>query len=70
MDVSAARGMAHKVGVAKMRIVEVRTLWLQSKVKQKKISVHAVAGERNVADIGTKGLSADRLRHLAEEMGL
>eukprot|EP00975_Prorocentrum_lima_P058195 12211844-Prorocentrum_lima.AAC.1 len=54
MDASAARGMAHKVGVAKMRTVEVRTLWLQRKVKQKKISVHAVAGERNVADIGTK----------------
>eukprot|EP00975_Prorocentrum_lima_P035579 7479160-Prorocentrum_lima.AAC.1 len=31
MDASAARGMAHKVGVAKMRTVEVRTLWLQSK---------------------------------------
>eukprot|EP00975_Prorocentrum_lima_P047061 9840051-Prorocentrum_lima.AAC.1 len=48
----------------------VRTLWLQNKVKQKKISVHAVAGERNVADIGTKGLSAERLKQLSEAMGL
>ena len=70
LDSSAARGMAQKVGVAKMRTVELRTLWLQSKVKKRLVSVHAVPGTKNVADIGTKGLSAERLTLLAVHAGL
>ena len=70
LDSSAARGMACKIGIGRMRTVEVRTLWLQEKVKRKLITINCVKGEQNVADIGTKGLSADRLLLLARHCGL
>ena len=70
MDSSAARGMAAKIGIGKMRTVEIRTLWLQEKVRKKALAVFRVRGEQNVADIGTTGLSAERLALLSMHVGL
>ena len=70
MDSSAARGMAAKIGIGKMRTVEIRTLWLQDKVKRKILKVFRVKGEENVADVGAKGLSAERLAMLSTHVGL
>jgi len=39
-------------------------VWLQQKVKEKKLSITAIPAELNPADVGTKSLSKARLTGL------
>ena len=45
-------------------------MWAQQLVEDGQLDVKAVAGEHNVADIGTKILPASRLRNLKEKLGV
>ena len=49
--------------------MEVRTLWLHAKVREKKIYVIKQDGEINTADIGTKALAAGRFAELRQGLG-
>ena len=69
-DSSAARAVLWRSGVGKIRHLEVKTLWAQQLVEDGQLDVKAVAGEHNVADIGTKILPASRLRYLKEKLGV
>ena len=60
-DSSAAKGIASRRGLGKVRHIELCELWLQSQVAQGKISVHKVAGQDNFADSLTKHSSSDRI---------
>ena len=53
-DSSAAKSMASRSGVGKVRHMEVKWLWLQEKVKAGKIKMRKVAGEVNPANVLTK----------------
>ena len=57
-DSTGAKGIAAKRGAGGVRHIETRTLWLQSAVERKLITLHKVPGEINPADIGTKILTA------------
>jgi len=70
MDSSGARGIAGRQGVGKVRTLELRTLWLQGKVKEGLVKIGSVRGENNVADIGTKVLSAAKLAYHGRQAGL
>ena len=58
--------MMNRRGVGKLRHLEVKTLWIQSKVNSKLITMQSVPGESSPADLGTKALSGDRVTYLKE----
>ena len=64
LDATAARSICHRLGVGKVRHMQVLTLWLQHKVAEKEIRVHEVAGVDNVGDLGTKLVTAAVLEKL------
>jgi hypothetical protein len=64
LDATAARAICHRLGVGKVRHMQVRTLWLQGLVAAKEIRVHKVAGVDNVGDLGTKFVNAAALEKL------
>ena len=55
-DASAAKGIATRRGLGKVRHIEVNQLWLQEKVNNGEIQVMKVKGEGNLADGLTKAL--------------
>ncbi|CAK0831086.1 unnamed protein product, partial [Prorocentrum cordatum] len=69
IDSSAGKAVCHRVGVGRIRHLEVRTLWLQAKVRDKKLVVIKRAGETNLADAGTKALTSQRFHWLRAQLG-
>jgi hypothetical protein len=57
-DSSAAKGIASRRGLGKVRHIEVNQLWLQDQVLSGKITLTKIAGTDNCADILTKHASA------------
>ena len=57
-DSSAAKGIASRKGIGKVRHIEVNQLWLQDKVSSGTITLTKVVGTENHADILTKHASA------------
>ncbi len=65
-DSSAARAFAARRGLGRMRHVETRLLWLQSKIADRAVLLERVAGSENPADLLTKYLSeAEVVEHLS-----
>ena len=57
LDSTAAKGIAQRRGVGKIRHLAVQTLWLQEVVQKKGVDIFKVAGGENPADLGTKHLA-------------
>jgi hypothetical protein len=55
-DASAAKGIASKRGLGKIRHIEINQVWLQEKVGAGDRQVMKVNGEVNIADALTKAL--------------
>ena len=65
-DASAAKGIANRRGLGKVRHMEVSQLWVQEKVSSGRIAIVKVKGENNIADALTKHVDHDSIgRHLA-----
>ena len=58
IDSTAAKGIIERVGLHKVRHLDVDMLWLQSQTAKEAMSVHKVGGEENVADLMTKNLNS------------
>ena len=56
-DASAALGVAQRLGIGKIRHIEVNQLWLQEKVYEGDIIVEKVSTDENLADALTKPLT-------------
>ena len=69
-DSSAARGIAMRRGVGKVRHLEVRTLWLQDQVDRGIVMINKVCGQNNPADVCTKYLDGRRLQEFLEQLPL
>ena len=69
-DSSAAKSIAQRVGVGRIRHLEVKVLWVQEQVKKKAMVVVKEPGDSNVADLGTKALAAARFEMLRDCFGL
>ena len=54
-DSAAARGIANRVGLGKIRHLDTRLLWLQELVRDGRVRVRRVRGDSNPADHLTKG---------------
>jgi hypothetical protein len=64
-DSSAAIGICSRQGLGKLRHLDTHTLWVQQAVRQKRIDLRKIAGERNPADIFTKhSLTREKLGSL------
>ena len=69
-DSSAAKGIASRRGVGKVKHLETRTLWIQEHVGSGSIQLRKVCGQFNVADIATKYLSSGRVSELLKQLPL
>lgn len=70
LDSSAAQGVLWRSCVGKIRHLEVKTRWVQRLVSDGKVTVKAVPGAQNVADIGTRILTHDRIEDLKNNIGI
>ena len=61
-DASAAKGIASRKGLGKVRHIEVNQLWLQDKVASGGLDVVKVQGSENIADALTKYVTASEVR--------
>ena len=68
-DASAAIGIASRLGVGKVRHIEVNQLWLQEKVYYGKIELIKVKTEENLADVFTKAVDSISLNWHIESVG-
>ena len=68
-DASAAKGIANRTGLGKMRHLEVTQLWLQDKVRNGDIAVQKVDGKINRADAGTKHVTREELERTLRWLG-
>jgi len=67
-DSSAAIGICTRQGLGKLRRLDTHTLWVQQAVRQKRIDLRKVLGEKNPADIFTKhSLTRERLSKLVSQ---
>ena len=66
-DSSAAKGIASRAGLGKVRHIEVAQLWVQEKVRNGEITLEKVDGKVNLADCLTKYLDKEGVEwHLRE----
>ena len=64
-DASAAIGIVQRVGVGKVRHIDVGMLWVQQKQRDGEIEVQKVGTKTNPADVFTKHVPAEVVwRHL------
>ena len=68
VDSSAAIGVIGRIGLGKLRHIEVQDLWLQHATRSGKIAVRNVKGEHNDADLGTKPLTFEAIRVIMDRM--
>ena len=68
-DASAAKGIAARTVLGKIRHIEVHQLWLQEKVNNGIIEVMKVKGDTNLADAMTKLLDGVNIRKHIELIG-
>ena len=67
-DSSAAKGIATRRGVGKVKHLETRTLWVQEHVARGTVRMKKIPGTENPADLLTKFLSAPKLEHLVKSL--
>ena len=69
-DSSAARSVARRRGIGgRLRHLQTRHLWLQSRVAPGHLKLDVVAGEHNPADTLTKPLPGRKIREWSEHVG-
>ena len=61
-DASAARGIACRKGLGKVRHIEVNQLWIRDRVANGDIEVTKINGKENIADIFTTHVNAEDIR--------
>ena len=66
----AARGIAQRVGLEKVKALAVKTLWLQEVVRDRGLQIKTIASKGNKADLGTKVLPVARLNTLRRACGV
>ena len=64
-DANAALGISHRVGLGKTRHIDVRYLWIQGEVRDRKVNILKIDTHTNPADMMTKDVDSMKLfKHL------
>ena len=61
-DSTAAKGIANRTGLGKVRHIEVAQLWVQEKVKDREVVICRMKGTDNLADALTKYVGPEELK--------
>ena len=69
-DSSAARGICTRMGSGKVRLLSIKELWIQESYRKKEFQLVSVDTLLNLADIGTKAHTSERLTSLLRQMPL
>ena len=69
VDSEVAKSIVSRLGLGKVRHMEVKYLWAQEAHKRKRFEVRKIAGHRNPADINTKPKSAAEMSSKLEFVG-
>lgn len=69
IDSSAAKSMASRIGLGRVRHLEVRYLWIQETVKKGRIQLNKIDGKLNPADIMTKPKAAKEMGEQLQRLG-
>ena len=69
MDSTTGMAIGSRVGLGKLKHVDVRFLWVQHKVKDKSIELVKVHTSKNYSDIMTKPVTSELLRQVMLDMG-
>lgn len=69
VDSTSAKAIVARIGLGKVRHMEVKYLWAQQAFKEGRFEVRKISGLVNPADIGTKPLSAADMKTLIEKVG-
>ena len=69
-DSAANNAMTHRLGVGRVRHLEVKVLWLQQMVYKGLLTMTWQAGKDNNSDLGTKVLTKSRFQDLVHKCGL
>ena len=69
-DSSSARQLACRQGSGRVRHLSGKILWVQEKTQDGSVALRQVGTSENLADIGTKCLTRQRLLYLMHETGL
>ena len=69
-DASAAKGIASRKGLGKVRHIDVSQLWLQDKVSKGEILIEKVSMHVNLADAMTKHVDSGKLNSHMNAVGL
>ena len=64
VDSSAAKSIASRTGLIKLRHLEIKLVWLQECVRRGKVVLSKVRGDINPADVLTKPKSLEDMRQL------
>ena len=67
VDATAGRGVALRRGAGRIRHIATPTLWVPKLTQDGKIKVTKVSGPSNPADMGTKHLSKESIKHCLEK---
>ena len=66
-DSVAARGVAQRAGLGKVKALALKSLWLQVDVRERGLQIKSIASKGNKADLGTK-VAGGEAEHVAESM--
>ena len=67
IDSSAAKAISSRIGLGKVRHLEVKYLWLQEALKAKRFEMKKIHESANPSDIGTKPVNAAAIRQALNE---
>ena len=67
-DSVAARGIAQRAGLGKVKALAVKTLWLQEVVRERGPQIKSTAWKGKKAALGTKGVAGGEAEHVAGSM--
>jgi hypothetical protein len=68
-DSSAGRAISLRKGTGKLRHLQVKYLWIQDALFEKRLVIEKVKGVENPADVGTKFLMAHEIQNVTKRYG-
>ena len=68
-DSSAALAMSQRVGLGKVRHIDIHMLWIQERVQRGDIILKKVGGENNISDALTKHVDVSKMTQHLQNTG-
>jgi hypothetical protein len=68
-DSSAGRAISLRKGTGKLRHLQVKYLWIQDALFEKRLRIEKVKGTENPSDVGTKYLMAHEIQNVTKKYG-